>query len=222
MQGIVPVLKPKGPTSHDIVAAVRRVVGARKVGHAGTLDPLASGVLVIGVGNATKQLNNEMLKEKEYEADITLGATSTTDDAEGQLTQSAVLQRPSREEIEQLLPHFIGNIQQFPPTFSAVKVGGVPAYAHARKGRTVTLGARSVEIISIAILLYEWPILRVRVITGPGVYIRSLARDIGERLACGGYISELVRTRVGEFHIAHAVSPSDVPEYLAAEADGGA
>ncbi|MEK7659885.1 MAG: tRNA pseudouridine(55) synthase TruB [Patescibacteria group bacterium] len=220
MQGIIPVLKPKGPTSHDIVAAVRRMVGARRVGHAGTLDPLASGVLVIGIGSATKQLHNEMLKEKEYEAEITLGATTTTDDAEGERTDHDVPTPPTRTDIEAILPEYIGNIQQLPPAFSAVKVGGIPAYAHARKGRVVTLGARSVEIMSIEIFSYAWPKLSLRVVTGPGVYIRSLARDIGERLGCGGYISELVRTRVGEFYIADAVPVEGVPEYLLEQEQG--
>lgn len=216
MEGIVPVLKPKGPTSHDIVAEVRRAVGARRVGHAGTLDPLASGVLVIGIGSATKRLNDEMLKEKEYEAVIKLGATSTTDDEEGDKTAVAVDAVPTEDAVRAVLKEFIGEISQVPPQFSAIKIKGKPAYQTARAGGAVPLEARPVRIFDIELLSYTWPYLAIRVRTGPGVYIRSLARDIGSRLGCGGYIEELVRTRVGDFHITDAIPAADIKEYLLA------
>jgi tRNA pseudouridine55 synthase len=220
MEGIVPVLKPKGPTSHDIVGQIRRLVGPVKVGHAGTLDPLASGVLVVGVGReATKRLNDEMLKEKEYEAVIKLGATSTTDDEEGDKSEVTVTAIPTETEIREILKEFIGTISQVPPQFSAIKIKGKPAYQTARQGGEVPLVARPVHIFDIEFLSYTWPYLSLRVRTGPGVYIRSLARDIGDRLGCGGYIEELVRTRVGEFHIAQAVSPADVPSYLSDQSE---
>lgn len=214
MQGIVPVFKPKGPTSHDVVAQVRRVVGARKVGHAGTLDPLASGVLVIGIGPATKHLNDEMLKEKEYEAVIKLGATSTTDDEEGDKTAVVVDTVPTEDAIREVLNKYIGEISQVPPQFSAIKIKGKPAYQTARQGGEVPLAARPVRIFDIELLSYTWPYLAIRVRTGPGVYIRSLARDIGAELGCGGYIEDLVRTRVGEYRLEHAVAAGDVLEYL--------
>lgn len=220
MNGIVPVLKPKGPTSHDVVAEVRRVVGPYKVGHAGTLDPLASGVLVIGIGPATKHLNDEMLKEKEYEAVIKLGATSTTDDEEGDKTETVVSVVPMEATLRDVLKEFIGEISQVPPQFSAIKIKGKPAYQTAREGGSVPLAARPVRIFDIELLSYTWPYCSMRVRTGPGVYIRSLARDIGARLGCGGYIEELVRTRVGEYRLENAVPASEVGAYLEASGAG--
>lgn len=200
MNGIFAVYKPKGPTSHDIINLIRKKTGIKKVGHAGTLDPLARGVLVIGVGReATKNLNQIVRKEKEYLAEIKLGQYSATDDEEGEKTKIIINHQPKRSEIIKALKLFQGQIKQTPPIFSAVKIKGQAAYRSARRGQVIKLKPRLVEIKSIRLISYSWPKLKLRVITGPGVYIRSLARDLGGSLGVGGYLSDLERIRVGDF-----------------------
>ena len=200
MKNIFAVYKPKGPTSHDIIDEIRKITGVRKVGHAGTLDPLARGVLVVGVGReATKKLNEIVAKEKEYIAVIKLGEESTTDDEEGGKSVRSVGIVEDVKIVKDVVESFVGVIEQTPPVYSAVKVGGRPAHRRARRGEKVELKAREVEIKEIEILDYEWPFLKMRVVTGPGVYIRALARDIGRKLGNGGYLYDLERIRVGEF-----------------------
>lgn len=203
---IIAINKPKGPTSFDIVAQVRKITNTKKVGHAGTLDPLASGVLVVAVGREdTKKINSIVEKEKEYVADFKLGEESTTDDREGEkLPISGKI--PTDEEIEAVLLNFIGEIMQVPPQFSAIKIAGKRAYKSARAGETVELPARPVVVKEIELVEYDYPQLKLRVVTGPGVYIRSLARDIGRELGTGAYMSGLVRTRVGEFKLSDALT----------------
>jgi len=197
--GLMAIYKPAGPTSHDIVDMVRRATGVRKVGHAGTLDPLARGVLVVAIGRqATKQISEIVAKEKEYIAKVKLGVTSTTDDEEGEKEVREVSE-VSRVVIEKVVEKFIGEIEQLPPIYSAVKIAGQEAYKRARRGEEVKMKLRQVEIKEIEILDYKWPYLELRVVTGPGVYIRSLARDIGEKLDMGGYLADLERTRVGDY-----------------------
>lgn len=197
---IVAINKPKGPTSHDIVNQIRRITGERRVGHAGTLDPMAQGVLVVGIGRqSTKQLGELMLGDKTYQAEINLGATSTTDDAEGEISQIVTSQQPIETQILNVISEFIGTIQQVPPAFSAIKMGGTPAYKLARKGVALEMGSRTVTIDAIRIISYSWPILTIEVDCQKGVYIRSLARDIGEKLGVGGYLSKLIRTKVGSY-----------------------
>jgi tRNA pseudouridine55 synthase len=197
---IFAMYKPLHWTSHDVVNYLRRLTGERRIGHAGTLDPLATGVLVVAVGReATKRLEAEVKKEKEYVAEITLGQTSSTEDSEGDKTTHEVKNIPAQELVQKIVEQFVGEIQQTPSIYSAVKIHGKEAYKYARKGQTVVLGPRNVFIKSIEVIEYSWPVVRVRVITGAGVYIRSLARDIGEALSTGGYMSALVRERVGDF-----------------------
>lgn len=192
--------KPKGPTSFKFLYQIKKIAGTRKVGHAGTLDPLAEGILIVAIGRqSTKKLATEVKKEKEYLANIKLGEESTTDDEEGEKTKWDVKNIPTLSEIEEVIKSFIGKIKQTPPLYSAIKIQGKEAYKFARKGRAVNLESREVEVKNLEILEYEWPILKIKVTTGPGVYIRSLARDIGKKLKVGGYIKELTRTRVGEF-----------------------
>lgn len=215
MKGIFAINKPKGPTSYAIVGQIKRLVGGpkkEKVGHAGTLDPLAEGVLVVAVGREfTKQIGVIVDKEKEYLADIRLGATSVTDDDEGEKTEIEVKKIPTIEEIENVKKEFIGDIVQITPVYSAAKVGGgEEGYKKARRGEKFTPPPRFVHIERIDILSYEWPMLQLKVVTGPGVYIRSLARELGEKLKTGGYLTGLVRTRVGEFRIEDAVSPEEL------------
>ncbi len=199
MERIFAVWKPKGPTSHDMVDRVRRATGERRVGHAGTLDPLAEGVLVIATGQSTKLLSSIVNKEKEYIATIRLGEWSTTDDAEGNKTPVANPPRPTQEGIANILPNFVGEIDQVPPAYSAVKVAGRRAYKTARSGQTPELKPRRVIVKELKLMSYEWPNLKIKAVTGPGVYIRSLARDIGQALGTGGYIAALERVRVGDF-----------------------
>ncbi len=204
--GIHSIYKPKGITSHDVIDQLRRLTGIQKIGHAGTLDPLASGVLVVGIGaEATKQLATEVAKEKEYRAEVKLGVSSATDDEEGEKKIYEVTKIPNRVEIEVILKKYIGNIEQMPPAYSALKIKGTPAYKLARRGKPTELKIRTVEIKSITIIEYIWPRLVLDVVTGPGVYIRALARDIGRDLGIGGYLSALERTRVGEYTIDKAI-----------------
>ena len=199
-EGIIAVWKPVGMSSHDVINRVRRASGIRTVGHAGTLDPLARGVLVIGVGRtATRQLAVEVQKEKEYVTTVRLGITSSTDDEEGEKTPQAVPAIPLLEEVEAAVRKFVGEIMQIPPIYSALKIKGMPAYAYAREGKDLAMAARPVIIKEIEVLSYKYPDIRVRAVTGAGVYIRSLARDIGAALGTGAYMADLERTRVGEF-----------------------
>ncbi len=199
-KAIFAVYKPKGPTSYDIVEKIKRITGEKKVGHAGTLDPLARGILVIAVGREfTKKISSEVKKEKEYLAKIKLGMNSPTDDEEGEKEIIDVKEEPSLESIKKIVYKFKGYILQVPPKFSAVKVKGQKAYKLARKGKEVELKSRKVEVKEIEILDYKLPYLKLRFVTGSGVYIRSLARDIGRELGTGGYLYDLERTRVGDF-----------------------
>ncbi len=189
-----------------------------KVGHGGTLDPLATGVLVVLVGQATKLCDQIMVGEKEYEATVDLSAVSATDDAEGPITPIAGFVAPTRAAIETVLPGFVGDIQQCPPAFSAVHIGGVRAYDLARRGKidssSALLGARSVRIEAIRIVTYEAPLLTIHVTSGKGVYIRSLARDLGRALGVGGYLTALRRTRVGRYTVEAARTMSSLSERL--------
>ncbi len=214
MDSIIAVNKPKGPTSHDIVARIRKLTGVKKVGHAGTLDPLASGVLVIGIGrDATKKLGVIVNTEKEYRAVIELGAISKTDDSEGPIISRNVRARPDKEEICKILTSFEGRTKQLPPVYSALHINGARAYRLARGNKEVILSSREIEIKKIEIISYTWPKLEIKVVTGPGVYIRALARDIGERLSTGGYLKSLERTRVGRYDIEKSIKIEDIKHY---------
>ena len=215
MKGIFAINKPRGPSSYAIVAGIKRLVGGtkrEKVGHAGTLDPLAEGVLVVAIGREfTKQIDKIVKKEKEYLAEIKLGTTSVTDDEEGEKNEISVKRIPTLTEIEKIKNDFIGEIVQVTPEYSAAKVGGgEEGYKKARRGEKFTPPPRFVYIERIDVISYEWPILQIKTVTGPGVYIRSLAREFGEKLGTGGYLTRLVRTRVGDFRIEDAVSPEEI------------
>ncbi|MCF7907121.1 tRNA pseudouridine(55) synthase TruB [Patescibacteria group bacterium] len=200
-EGIIGVYKPVGPSSFDMIRRLRILTGVKKIGHAGTLDPLARGILVVGIGrSACRSLEKEVKKEKEYLAVIKLGEESTTDDQEGKKTIKENINRPSKKEILEILPQFQGKIEQVPPFFSAIKIKGKRAYQLARQGQRPIIKSRLVEIKNIELLEYQWPYLEIKVLTGPGAYVRSLARDLGQKLNCGGYLFDLERTRVGEFN----------------------
>ncbi len=212
MENIIPIYKPKGWTSFDVVAKVRKLLNVKKVGHAGTLDPLATGVLVVAVGReATKKISEIVGKEKEYIAKIKFGETSTTDDEEGEKMKVQSLKlKVQKIKINNVLKRFIGQISQVPPIYSAIKVSGKRSYELARKGKDVKLKAREVEIKDIKIISYRWPYLKIKIVCGPGTYIRSLARDIGQELGCGAYLADLERTRVGEYGLKNTIKIEDL------------
>jgi len=202
---ILNIYKPIGPTSHDIVSRVRKILNIRKVGHAGTLDPFAEGVLIILTEKDTKKSDEIMHQEKEYIAKIKLGAVSDTYDKTGIIKVTGDVTIPDKTAIESTIKKFIGNIQQIPPMFSAIKVRGKKLYELARKGITINRGSRSIEIRSIEVLSYTYPILDTRIICSSGTYIRSLAYDIGQELGCGGYVESLIRIRIGKFSITESL-----------------
>jgi tRNA pseudouridine55 synthase len=209
VDGILVAAKPAGPTSHDVVALVRRLAATKRVGHGGTLDPFASGVLPLFLGRATRLVEYHLGDRKGYLATIGFGASSTTDDLEGELTPASG-PAPTRGTVEAALPGFHGTIRQRPPAYSAIKVAGRRAYALARAGASVELAEREVTIHSIE--LEEWdgtdpdrPIATIAVECSAGTYIRALARDLGEAVGSGAYLGALVRTASGPFRLADAV-----------------
>lgn len=206
MDGLLIINKPLHITSMDVIRKIRKLSGIRKVGHAGTLDPLASGVLLVCLGKATKNINSLMDTKKTYIAEIDLTAFSETDDAEGILTSVDIKEIPSKAKIDQVLKEFIGDIEQLPPKYSALKIGGKPAYELAREGKEVFILPRTVTIYNIELLNYNWPKLRIKVDCGKGTYIRSLARDIGKKLNTGGYLTELIRIKVGLYTLEQAIN----------------
>lgn len=219
MNGILLVDKPKGWTSFDVVNYIRGMVAriegkkprAVKVGHTGTLDPAATGLLVICVGKATKQVPLLIKQDKTYEVTLTLGKTSTTLDQEGEITDRSSV-KPTEQEVYKTIEGFIGTSEQVPPAFSALKIGGKRAYDLARAGKSVELQARTIQIDWIRNISYTYPTVRFSARVGSGTYIRSLARDIGEKLECGAYMSDLRRTEIGTEHIAQAYAVSSLTE----------
>jgi tRNA pseudouridine55 synthase len=199
ISGILPVDKPAGWTSHDVVAKVRRLAGQKQVGHAGTLDPLATGVLLLVLGDATRLSSYLMESPKVYCAEVVFGVTTVTDDAEAPIKEQCDVSQLRRDDVEASLPAFRGQLEQIPPTYAAVRHGGEKLYTLARKGVAVQPEARSVVVHSIDLIAWRSPRARLRIECGSGTYIRSLARDIGATLGVGGYLHALRRTRSGSF-----------------------
>ena len=212
IDGILVINKPKDWTSFDVVAKIRNKLNVKKVGHTGTLDPQATGVLVLCIGKGTKLCQKLIGLDKEYVCDITLGASSTTDDAEGELTPMESSKEVPLTDIENVLKEFTGTFKQMPPQFSAKKIQGKRAYQLARKGKKVKLEPVDVLVHNIELLDYKWPVIKLKIHCGKGFYVRSLARDIGEKLGVGGYLSALQRTRVGHFSIERAISIEQADE----------
>ncbi len=197
-EGLLNIDKPGGMTSHDVVNRVRRVAGVRRVGHAGTLDPLATGVLLLCLGRATRLVEYVMGLPKTYEAAVRLGQSTDTYDADGRV----VAERPcavTLANLDQALPQFRGPLQQTPPIYSAIKKGGQPLYKLARQGVDVVVTARAVTVYELDVLDFSPPMVTLRITCSSGTYIRSLAHDLGEVLGCGGHIAGLRRTAVGGF-----------------------
>lgn len=212
--GIFLVDKPKGWTSHDVVAKVRNnlksEVGKKiKVGHTGTLDPMATGLLILVVGSYTKRAAEFSKSDKTYEAVVKLGETSTTGDGEGEITPVSDT-IPDEKSVREALESFKGEIEQAPPAYSAVKVDGKRAYKLARQGKEVKIEPRKVKIYGITDIKYDYPSLSFTVKVSSGTYIRSLARDIGEKLGVGAHLTALKRTQIGDFSLKKAVLPTEV------------
>lgn len=206
MFGILVIDKPAGVTSHDVVSKMRRAFQTRRVGHAGTLDPLATGVLVMAIGPATRFLQYLPLEPKEYVATIKFGESTNTYDSDGEVT--AV--RPVPEDLEGALvsvfPDFTGDVEQLPPMYSAVKKDGKPLYAYARKGEEVERETRTIYIEELELVKVEGDTAEIRMICSGGTYVRTFAHDVGEMIGCGGHVTRLVRTLVGKFSLEKAVS----------------
>jgi len=196
-------------TSHDVVNIVRKKFGTKRVGHAGTLDPLATGVLVVAVGPATRFLQYLPLEPKVYIADIQFGQSSTTYDAEGDKSEPLPIPENLADVVAQALPQFTGLIQQIPPLYSAIKVAGKPLYKYAREGKPIEREPRTVHISEFTILECTSNSVKAQITCSGGTYIRSLAHDLGEAIGSGGYLTGLIRTKVGRFDLAQC-SPLDV------------
>ena len=206
MEAIIFVDKPSGMSSFGAVARVRRILSQQeghkvKVGHTGTLDPFATGLLILLAGKATKKAPELTKKDKVYEATIRLGETSTTGDPEGEIAKTGA-KLPTKSEIEKVLQQFTGKIEQRPPAFSAIKINGQRAYKLARAGKDFEIPTRTVEIYELELISYDAPELKIRTHVSSGTYIRTLAEDIGKALGCGAYCSTLRRTKIADYDIA--------------------
>lgn len=219
MDGILVIDKPGGMTSRGVVNRVQRWFPRRtKIGHTGTLDPLATGVLVVCIGAATRLADYVQAMPKSYASRFRLGATSSTDDADGDVAVNPAAVPVSEEKIAAAVAAFVGTIDQVPPAFSALKLQGRRAHVLARKGQDVRLEARPVRIDAVRMIAYEWPFLDVEIDCGKGTYIRSVARDLGAALGCGALVETLRRTRIGPFRAEDAITlemdPAAVPSRL--------
>ncbi len=203
---VILIDKPLHWTSFDVVRKIRNTLKIKKVGHAGTLDPLATGLLIVCTGKYTKKINEYMAAAKEYTGSFTLGATTPTYDAESTPEDFKAYNHITEEEISNATKKFIGEIAQYPPIFSAIKKDGVALYELARRGEAVELKARIIIIYEFDITKIALPIIEFRVLCGTGTYIRSLAHDMGQVLGCGGYLSELRRTKIGEYDVNDGLS----------------
>jgi tRNA pseudouridine55 synthase len=213
---ILNINKPEGWTSFDVVKKVRRLLRVKKVGHAGTLDPFATGVLLVCTGRATKRVSKLMGLEKEYVGVVELGKTTDTLDVTGSIVEEREVPAVTLDEVRQVAGEFVGRISQVPPAYSALKVNGRRMYKLARKGEAVALPPRTVEIYAVDVLDLNLPELTIRVRCGKGTYIRALARDIGERLGTVAYLRTLQRTAIGPYRIEDALRIEDLEEAVLA------
>ncbi|MEZ5276353.1 MAG: tRNA pseudouridine(55) synthase TruB [Opitutaceae bacterium] len=218
-EGVLLVDKPTGVTSHDVVARARRIFRMKKIGHAGTLDPMATGLLILLIGRATRLSQYLMSLDKVYEGSITLGVTTNSHDADGEVLSTRPVPDLDEETMRAHLQSFVGDQYQTPPMFSAIKKDGVPLYKLARKGKEIEREPRFVRVSAFELLRMETPVLEVRVKCSKGTYVRTLAHDLGEKIGCGAHLSALRRTASDRFRIeqAHTIAELDVmtPEALA-------
>ena len=210
IHGIINVYKEKGFTSHDVVAKLRGIVGQKKIGHTGTLDPDATGVLPVCLGKATKLCDLLTDKNKTYEAVLLLGKTTDTQDITGEVLEEKSTEALTEEKVREAIEGFIGDYEQIPPMYSALKVNGKKLYELAREGKVIERKARPVKILDIQILEIDLPKVRMEVSCSKGTYIRTLCHDIGEKLGCGGFMESLIRTRVSTFRIEDAKTLDEI------------
>ena len=216
INAIIPIWKPVDWTSFDVVKNIRGQIKPAKVGHAGTLDPFAEGVLMLCTGEFTKKVESFMDKEKEYIADIQLGIETDTLDPTGNIVKTANIPGLSKEQIKMVLKIFIGNIKQEPPMFSALKVNGQPLYKSARRGINIPRKKRVISIHNIELIDFSKDIITIIVTCGRGTYIRSLAKDIAEKLNTVGHLAVLKRTRIGEYDKKNCIEVEDFSEWISA------
>ena len=212
MHGILIIDKPGGVTSHDVVQAVRKKLATRKVGHLGTLDPMATGVLPVSIGKATRLAQFLPSSPKEYEGEIRFGFATTTYDRDGTATSAEKPLPGGADAIRQAMRSLIGTLEQVPPSFSAKKIGGVPSYKFARSNQVIEIAPAMVKIEGFDLLSFEPPFAKFRVLCSTGTYVRSLAHDLGQELGCGAHLASLRRTRSGEFRLENAVTVDRMSE----------
>lgn len=214
VNGILNIYKEKGYTSHDVVARLRGIVGQRKIGHTGTLDPDAEGVLPVCLGRATKVCELLTDKDKTYETVMLLGCTTDTQDISGEILEEKDTASLSEEQVTDCIQEYIGEYNQIPPMYSAIKINGKKLYELAREGKTVERKARKVTILNIRILEIKLPRVRMEVNCSKGTYIRTLCHDIGQTLGCGACMESLLRTKVGRFTVGESVKLDEIQEYV--------
>ncbi len=214
LHGVLVINKPRGPTSMSMVNLVRRKARKTKTGHAGTLDPLATGVLVLGIGKMTKRLGELMETQKSYTTVIDLSANTEGHDAETEPIPVEISKIPTEDEVVQAVLSFKGDIEQIPPSLSAIKVGGRRAYSIVRDGGEVNIQSRKVRVHEIRVTSFSWPLVTIEISCAKGFYVRSLARDLGKVLGTGGFCTIIHRTAVGPFTIDNAIQLEQLPEWL--------
>lgn len=210
VEGVLLVDKPTGMTSHDVVYRLRRKFQIQRIGHAGTLDPLATGLLVMLIGKATKISQYLISQDKVYEGEVTLGTTTNTQDAEGEVMESRPVPPLTEAQVLEAMKGFLGDQYQTPPMFSAVKIGGVPLYKSARKGEEVEREPRFIRVAAFDLLGFASPKIQFRLACTKGTYVRVIASDLGEKLGCGAHLSALRRTGSGSFTIAQCATLADI------------
>ncbi|MDB6092856.1 MAG: tRNA pseudouridine synthase [Verrucomicrobia bacterium] len=206
LEGVLLVDKPTDHTSHDVVARLRRKLNMRRIGHAGTLDPMATGLLIMLIGKATRISQYLISLDKEYEGTIELGKTTDSQDAEGEVVETRPVPPLTEDEAKAAMKAFLGDQYQIPPMYSAIKIGGVPLYKSARKGEEVAREPRFIRVMSFDLTRFALPHLDFRLRSSKGTYVRTIAHDLGEKLGCGAHLTALRRTATDRFHISQALT----------------
>ncbi len=206
LEGVLLVDKPTDHTSHDVVARLRRKLNMKRIGHAGTLDPMATGLLIMLIGKATRISQYLISLDKEYEGTITLGATTDSQDADGQVMETRPVPPLTEAEVRTAMNSFLGDQYQLPPMYSAIKIGGVPLYKSARKGEDVVREPRFIRVMSFDLTRFALPQLDFRLRSSKGTYVRTIAHDLGQKLGCGAHLSALRRTATDRFNISQAIT----------------
>lgn len=210
MEGVLLVDKPQGLTSHDVVYRLRRKLSMKKIGHAGTLDPMATGVLIMLIGKATRISQYLMSVDKAYEGEATLGVVTDSQDAEGEVLTTVPVPPLTEEQVREVMKGFLGDQYQIPPMHSAIKVDGVPLYKLARKGEEIEREPRFIRVMSFELLTFNPPKLTFRLLCTKGTYVRTIAHDLGQKLGCGAHLSALRRTGSGQFNIAQCLTLDEI------------